>query len=372
MITPDYSKQIYFILLFLSVIVAGFVMKALGEVILPVIFASMLSFSFLPLVKKMNAKGHIPWALCSILVTLLEILIILGVSGVLVTSLSTIASQYPNYERKFQNIYQLVAENFDLEFDNSKNFLQNIWSSLKIREFVQKLALSISTGIVSGGKSIFLVFFLQVFLLIEMRGTRKKMNSAFTGKAKDRVIRISTNIMQEVVRFLSIKFFISLGTGILVGLGTWTLGVDFPIVWGFVAFLMNFIPTFGSIISTIFTTLFTLLQFYPSIWQTVAVFILMLLANFSLGNILEPRIEGKHLGLSPFVILVSLSLFGWIWGFIGMLLAVPMMVIVKILCENIPYLRAYAVLLGNPDPETDSKEKSDEKSDQPLKPVNQE
>lgn len=350
MITPDYSKQIYFILLFLAVIVTGFVMKALGTVMLPVIFASMLSFSFLPLVKKMNTKTRIPWALCSILVTLLEILIILALSGVLVTSLSTIVSQYPNYERKFQSIYQLVAERFGLEFDNSKNFLENAWSSLKIREFVQKFALTLSTGLVSGGKNIFLVFFMQVFLLIEMRGTRTKMNHAFSGKAKERVIRISTNIVQEVVHFLSIKFFISLGTGILVGLGTWAIGLDFPILWGFISFLMNFIPTFGSIISTVFTTLFALLQFYPSIWQTITVFVLMLLANFTLGNILEPRIEGKHLGLSPFVILVSLTLFGWIWGFIGMLLAVPMMVIVKILCENIPYLNAFAVLLGNPGP----------------------
>ena len=73
----------------------------------------------------------------------------------------------------------------------------------------------------------------------------------------------------------------------------------------------------------------------------------MVVINFTIGNILEPRIEGKHLGLSPFIILVSLSVWGYIWGFAGMIFAVPIMVIIKICCENIDYLNPIAVMLGN-------------------------
>jgi predicted PurR-regulated permease PerM len=69
--------------------------------------------------------------------------------------------------------------------------------------------------------------------------------------------------------------------------------------------------------------------------------------NMVLGNILEPRIEGKNLGVSPFIILISLSLWGYIWGFTGMLIAVPLMVIIKIVCENIDYLKGLAILIGN-------------------------
>ena len=109
---------------------------------------------------------------------------------------------------------------------------------------------------------------------------------------------------------------------------------------------MNFIPTFGSIISVISTTIFTLLQFYPQYGKVLIVFFGMIFINFTLGNIIEPRIEGKELGLSPFVILVSLSLWGFIWGFVGMILAVPITVIIKIVCENIEYLNPIATILG--------------------------
>jgi predicted PurR-regulated permease PerM len=110
---------------------------------------------------------------------------------------------------------------------------------------------------------------------------------------------------------------------------------------------MNFIPTFGSIISTLFTTIFALLQFYPHYGKVIFIFLFMIAVNFILGQILEPRIEGERLGLSPFAILVSLTLWGYIWGFIGMILAVPMTVIIKIFCENIPYLNFVSVILGN-------------------------
>ena len=90
-----------------------------------------------------------------------------------------------------------------------------------------------------------------------------------------------------------------------------------------------------------------MLQFYPLFSRPLIIFLYVILVNTILGNIVEPRVEGKHLGLSPFVILVSLALWGYIWGFIGLLLAVPMTVIIKIICENIDYLKPIAILLGS-------------------------
>ena len=104
--------------------------------------------------------------------------------------------------------------------------------------------------------------------------------------------------------------------------------------------------TFGSIISTLLTSIFALLQFYPHYGKVIFIFLFMIAVNFILGQLLEPRIEGERLGLSPFAILVSLALWGYIWGFIGMILAVPMTVIIKIFCENIPYLNIVATILG--------------------------
>ena len=153
--------------------------------------------------------------------------------------------------------------------------------------------------------------------------------------------------MNQTVRYISIKFFISLATGVLCGIASLIIGLDFPIVWGFLAFIMNFIPIFGSIISVGLTTIFSLIQFYPNWGKTVFVLIFMTSVNMILGNILEPRIEGKNLGISPVMILVSLSIWGYIWGFTGMLIAVPLMVIIKIFCENIDYLNGLAIIIGN-------------------------
>ena len=95
-----------------------------------------------------------------------------------------------------------------------------------------------------------------------------------------------------------------------------------------------------------------MLQFYPEWGKIIYAVVLLISVNFVLGNIIEPRIEGRHLGLSPFAILISLSIWGWIWGFIGMILAVPMTVIIKIICQNIPELKRVAIFLSNNPEET--------------------
>jgi predicted PurR-regulated permease PerM len=129
--------------------------------------------------------------------------------------------------------------------------------------------------------------------------------------------------------------------------GALAVHLDFPVIHGFLAFILNFIPTFGSVVSGVVTTGFAVLQFWPDPGKPVFVGILMLGVNTVLGNILEPRVQGKNLGLSPFLIIASLTLWGWIWGFIGLILAVPMMVMVQIICENVAFLRPIAILMGS-------------------------
>lgn len=343
----NYTKAIFYILLFFLFILICTLCKILSSVFIPVVFSIILTFVFLPIVQKINRKFKIPWVLTVLLIDILLLFSILAISSLLLKSLSTIISEYPKYESRFMSIYEIIAHTFDLAFDSDKSFGENLWSILKVRELVQRLAIFLSSGIVNFSKSFFVIFLLFTFLLIELRLGIQKINTAFAGKTKGKVYTISKQVITETVQFLSIKFFISLATGILVGFGTFLIGLDFYIVWGFIAFVMNFIPTFGSIFSSIITTLFALLQFYPQWGKVIYVLLLMITINMVLGNIVEPRIEGKHLGISPFVILVSLSIWGWIWGFVGMIISVPMTVIIKIICENISFLHGIAVLLGN-------------------------
>lgn len=340
------TKRIFYLILFLAVVLAGFLCKTMSTVIIPVVLSFMLSFVFLPIIKKLNVKTGIPWVISSLIIVILFFVAILGLTSILVTSLTGIISEYPKYENRFMSIYQLIAQNLDIEIDNSKSLFQNLWTSLKVREYTQKLAVMLSSGVISFSKTIFLISIMTAFILIEMRLTKRKMHYAFKDN-KAKISRISHQIINQTVRYISIKFFISLSTGILCGLASLIIGLDFPIVWGFLAFIMNFIPIFGSIISVGFTTLFSLLQFYPNWGKTVFVLVFMTSVNMILGNILEPRIEGNNLGISPVMILISLSLWGYIWGLTGMLLAVPLMVIIKIVCENIDYLKGLAIIIGN-------------------------
>ena len=340
------SNRIFYLVLFLAVVLAGFLCKTMSTVLIPVVLSFMLSFVFLPIIKKLNVKTGIPWVISSLIIVVLFFLAILGLTSILVTSLTGIISEYPKYENRFMSIYQIVAQNLGIEIDSTKSLFQNLWTSLKVREYTQKLAVTLSSGVISFSKTIFLISIMTAFIMLEMRLTKRKMHYAFKNN-RAKITRISNQIINQTMRYISIKFFISLATGLLCGITSLIIGLDFPIVWGFLAFIMNFIPIFGSVISVGLTTIFSLVQFYPNWGKTVFVLIFMTSVNMILGNIIEPRIQGKNLGISPVIILISLSFWGYIWGFTGMLLAVPLMVIIKIVCENIEYLKGLAILIGN-------------------------
>lgn len=343
----DYTKPIFFVLLFFAFILMGFLCKVLSSVLIPVAIAIFMALAFYPVVKNLEAKAHIKWVFGTLIVVVIVLLAIGSVSSFLAKGVQTIATEYSKYESRFMSIYRLIAKQLNLVIDEEKSFINNLWGILEVRQFVQDLALGFSSGVLSFGKYLVLILIMFSFLLIEIKGFKTRITNAVKDENKQTVLNISQQIGQDVVRFLSIKFFISLATGLLVFVMALIIGLDFPMVWAFLAFVMNFIPTFGSIISTLLTTIFALLQFYPYYGKVVFVFLFMVAINFLLGNILEPRIEGERLGLSPFAILVSLALWGYLWGFIGMILAVPMTVIVKIFCENIPYLNIISTVLGN-------------------------
>jgi len=339
----SFSQKIFYLLLFFSIIILGVLCKTLSSVMIPVITAILMAFVFKRVPEKLS-KFKIPYVISCIIIIVLLVIVIFSLSSLLLSSLSTIISEYPKYESKFMSIYKIIADKFDLQFDEGRSFIDNIWQILQVREAVQKMALFLSSGFMSFGKTLILILLLFSFLLIELTSLSLRFHTAF--KKNNTISSISETIINETSHYIFIKFVISLITGVLVFLMTKIVGMDFAIVWGFTAFLMNFIPTFGSIISTVLTTLFALLQFYPHYGKIWIVFIGMILVNFTLGNIIEPRIEGKELGLSPFIILISLSLWGYIWGFVGMIFAVPLTVIIKIICENIDYLNPIATILG--------------------------
>jgi len=145
--------------------------------------------------------------------------------------------------------------------------------------------------------------------------------------------------------YFGTKALTSLVTGILVTISLAIIGVDFPLLWGFLAFLLNFIPNIGSIIAAIPAILLALVQLgFPS---AIAVAIVFLIVNVLIGNVIEPRLMGKNLGLSPLIVFVSLIFWGYVLGTVGMLLATPLTMTIKIIFDNMEETKHLGLMMGD-------------------------
>ena len=353
-----FLKGIFYLLIFLSVVLAGTMLKVLESFLKPVTLAILLAAVFYPFIKKLNTRFKIPWGIGILIVYALFIIIFFGLGNILTSSLMSIIDSYPKYESRFQTIYHKIQQsftdnsesgllNFFFDFNKDRTLLENISEQLNIFPLIKNFALNFTSFLTSFTKSAFLVLLLSIFLLLEMKFTKEKIFKAFSNEKSQKIHEIMHQIARDTTHYISIKFFLSLLTGFLIYIFCLLARIDFPLVWGFFAFVLNFIPTFGSIISCTAMIIFAIVQWYPSPLPMIFFSIAVILVNLILGNVVDPKVQGENLGISPFVILVSLSLWGWLWGFLGLILAIPLMVIIKIFCENISFLRPIGILLGN-------------------------
>lgn len=341
----SFSKASFFLLAFMCVLLAGAALKLTTPVVLPFVIAVLLTFVLEPLITMLE-RMRIPRILAVLLAVSGIAVAIVIVGYILVNSILTITTLYPKYEQRFTEIYTLMANFFDLPYDEHLSLVQNLWGSLGLKDRLRQFALSIGQSSLGFLTDSTMVVLFVVFLLLELSHFRERLNVAFAGKMSERIQKIGSAVITQVARYLSVKFFISLATGILVGVFLSILGMDFPIVWAVLSFILNFIPNIGSIAAGGGVTLFALVQFWPNPAPIIAAVAVMVGVNMVLGNIVEPKVQGDNLGLSPFVILVSLLAWGWLWGFTGLVLAVPMTVILKIVCENVPILEPVAIIMG--------------------------
>ncbi len=344
--TTNYRTASMFMLGVITLILFVAALKLTTPVVLPFLIAVLLTFVMEPLINLLG-KIRIPRAVAAIVVVVSIGFAVYIVGLILFNSLRTIATLYPKYETRFTEIYMMIAETFNLPYDEHLNLFENLWNQLNVRVKVQEMALQFSESFLSLLGDVVMVVLFIVFLLLEIGHFKDRAELAFENSVPGGIKNLMADIVLQITRYLSIKFFLSLATGVIVGLAFQFIGMDFPVVWGFLVFAFNFIPTIGSIAIGLTAGVFSIVQFYPNPGPIVAVGIVVLGANMIIGNILEPKIQGDNLGLSPFIILVSLLAWGWLWGFVGMILAVPMTVIVKIICEKIPALEPISIMMGS-------------------------
>ncbi|HKJ01058.1 MAG TPA: AI-2E family transporter [Longimicrobiales bacterium] len=192
-----------------------------------------------------------------------------------------------------------------------------------------------------------LVFLITIFMLAEAIVFPDKVRFLLGGQLghEDRLAKV----VGEIQTYLGIKTVVSLATGIILGLWCYVMELDFPVLLGLVAFVLNYVPTVGSIIAAAPAILLSLIL-HGTLAHALGVTAGYVVVNALFGNILEPNLMGRRLGLSTLVVILSLLFWGWTWGPLGALLSVPLTVIVKIWLENTPDLRWVALLLDKTPP----------------------
>ena len=340
------GRVIFTLMAIITVVVVGAVLKVTSPVLVPFMISVLLAFVTSPLVKLLG-NFRIPKVVSVILVLLLLVGSLASIGLVLYRSGLSLIALYPKYEARITEIYIWIARVFELPYDEHLSIIDNIWGQVGVRNRVRVMTLSFSNGFISFLKDAFMVALFMTFILFEAAFFREKLDMAFDGTRALQIKRISADVMTQIAHYLSIKFFISLATGILVGLGLKIVGLEFAVIWGVIQFILNFIPNIGSIAVGVLGTAFAVVQFWPNPAPMIAVFLIILVVNTVLGSILDPKIMGDRLGLSPLVVLVSLLIWGWLWGFAGMILAVPMTAVIKIFCENIPVLEPISIIMGS-------------------------
>jgi len=207
--------------------------------------------------------------------------------------------------------------------------------------------LSSAAGIMADfGRNVFIILIYVLFMLLEHHSFDQKLAYLIRDQGKlDSARKMVAKITVQIRSYLKIKTFMGLMTSVSSYIILLIVGVDFADFWALIIFFFNFIPNIGSIIATILPCLLSLVQF-DSFVPFIIVAISLTAVQFAIGNILEPRLMGKSFNLSPLAIIITLAVWGYLWGIVGMLLCVPIIVIISIIFANFPGTRPLAILLS--------------------------
>jgi AI-2 transport protein TqsA len=318
------------------IVIAG--LRLAAPLIVPVLLAASIAAASAPIALGVKHRGAPSWA--GPVVALLVDVAILGAIVMLIgISLREVQERLPYYATRFSH----VAE------ETSGWLLRHgiVAPAERIEHFVDSgsmmsLASAAVTSILDVASEGVLVLLIALFLLVELTTFQEKLRVLW-GRADDAFWRFQ-GAVHEVQRYLMVKTVLSVLTGALTGICLALLQIDFTVLLALAAFLLNYIPNVGSIIAAVPAIAVALLQYGPG--RALGVAVGYIFIHVVVGNIVEPRVLGRTMGLSPFVVLLSMIFWGWLWGPVGALLSVPLTMVVKLVLENDGELGWVAVLLG--------------------------
>lgn len=339
MIDTAGSPILRFLLVLASLVVVIAGLEAASQILQPVLFAVFLAILCQPMVRGLM-KWRVPRVLAVLVVVLVLTGALLGLTALLGDSVRRFTETIPQYQGRLDILTARLVEALTsrgLPPPPSDGAASLVDPGALLNALGQTLS-----AVLTALSRLAVVVITTAFILIEAGELDQKVRVVF-GADSD----ITHSLLagsRTVQRYLAIKTIASLATGILVGSLNAALGLDFALLWGVVAFLFNYVPSIGSIVAALPPVLLALVQLGPG--PALVIALGYIAVNVSIGNIIEPRVLGRHLGLSPLVVILSLFFWGFVWGPTGMLLSVPMTVVIKLLLEVTPGANQISVLLG--------------------------
>lgn len=320
--------------------IVGAGLKAARPILTPVLLAALITLAVAPLLHGLRSR-RVPDALAIATVLVTTLLAFVAMGALVGGSINAFVARLPQYEVQLRSgVADLAAWLTQQGVALSPELLSKMIDPGPVLALLARML----QGVANLLWMVVLILLVVGFMLLEVLGLRSKLQLAALGPKQFEELERATRL---VTRYLGVKILTSAATGLLIGVLTASVGLELWVLWGLLAFILNFIPAIGSILAAIPAVALAALQLGmgPALLVTSG----YLAINLSIGNGIEPRVMGTALGLSPLVVFFSLMLWGWLLGPIGALLSVPLTIIVRIYLASMPDLNWIAVLLGPPD-----------------------
>ena len=348
----DKSRNILIIFLFALVF---YLLHILASLLIPLVLAMLFAIVFQPLVR-MFKKWKLPDWLVFPTVSIITLGVLFVLFDIVLQTSYDIASQKDYLaERLTTKIENIFAWFEGMEYINTEaESVSELIQGLINGEFISNAAGDIASSVGSFAGSFFMFALYYITILSGLAKNRQFVE--YLGGDKTQALSENyEKVIKSVNSYVVVKTIISLITSVLVMIVCFSFGIKFPIFWGFMTFILNFIPSIGSIIATVPPVIMAIIQFDS--FNTILILLIILIAIQSImGNLVEPKVMGERLRLNTITVIFGLVFWGYIWGIPGMMLSVPLMVILKLIFEHIPSMNILARLMGYPDKEMKSEE----------------
>ena len=323
-----------------AVVVIVFGMQAAKVLLVPFLLAVFLALITVRPMLWLQQR-RVPSVAAALLIVTALMLLLAVVGGIVGRSIADFTAALPTYQERLDTIVQGTIR-FIAGFLDDPTDLTDV-GALIDPGWAMRQAASILTALQDVLTNTFLILFTMVFMLLEASSMAVKIRAAFGQDASS--FERPRQFLHNLGRYMGIKTIVSVATGLCASLLTWWIGLDFPLLWGMLAFLFNYVPAIGSIIAAVPAVLMALIQL--GIGEAGSTAIAFLAINMVFGNAIEPRLMGYGVGISPLVVFIGLVMWGWIFGPVGMFLSVPLTMTVKMALEAHEHTRWLAILIGS-------------------------